>query len=1252
MDKAERRDGKPNPGTGADKGSSAQAGGKRPSSNALSPSDAQHGGSGRAGGGADAREAVEEKAKTVMLGRPSDVTVAETPSQPMLEVVTGSATPRMIKLGQESLKIGRVGYNDLVVNDGLVSRNHATIYFEKGRYVIEDLKSTNGVLVDGRQVQKMVLKSGSRITLGDTVLLFTQREPEIDLNNKITFLNKTDLFNWLDDDSKRLLAENLAVRFFPRETVVVRQNALVESMYFLYEGGIRVVEINDEGAERMIDEIKAGDVFGERALLAGEAGRYSMIANTDLHVLELRRDRLNDLLQKKPDLNQAFYRMVLQKLSSAQAEVDQGGQRRDQLQALVTSTDVEIIGDDKKIKEAARKIEAFAKEGKPVLITGRTGAGKKTFARYYHKMGAHPEYPYVELSVAEVDRAKVGAAIFGVESDLEAAHMKGQMGYLEMIGNGTLTIAHVEQLDAHQQSKLATYIKQGWFHRVYGRESVKASTRVLLIGTGSDTEVMEKLIPELQELLKDQIITLPNLTQRLKDIPILAEHCLKIFARQSGKQISGLSREATEKLVSYNWPGNVKELENVLQRAAIVTSENVIIPGDLIFVIPSEKETHKINVLRSDRMRDFLRHPLVPSVFIWFNIFMVVVMAGFTLFGGTRPAGHPLQEFGNNPGMLITWLIWFPILPISAVLLGRVWCTVCPIAGIGDLVARVKKFNIPAPTFLKRMDFWMVAIAFIFLDYVEEFFEVAAKPWATGVLLVLIIGTSVIFCVLFERKTFCRYLCPLAGMLGAYSTMSILEIRGNKKVCQTQCGQHLCYKGTDHTDGCPMFSYPASLATNTECMLCLNCLKSCENRGVQLNVRPPLQELWRQSQPMLALSLFGVMLVGLMARHQFDHLVIWNSWKAALNMPDQMIHTLLYLSALVFALVPFFLSSALSAAASQEKISENMAHYGMAFIPLAAVGHIAHVTHELLCEGIYELLQYIVKVYDSVVLGTAVGANEVVIAPFIHMSVVTFIKFLLMTGGMLGTLVALIMIARRSSDRNVLGRVMPHLLLLFFFWAVYLFTFMSPTGGAPVEAQPPVGAVTGHPWTPAGPAVSGGPGVVSVEQTSTEAPFTPAPLPSTAGQEPVGQIPAATAQPSLSPTQSGVAVSSRTQVSAPPVDGANFVLLLPDLKGSIYARMDHAGVARWLKSARLLPDTKRYRLRIDGQVSSAPRGARVRVSLDDAALVQQFLTGLDAGGKFTGDIVVASVAQRIPLVFELIDPNADKVLASHRVVIY
>ncbi len=160
---------------------------------------------------------------------------------PTLEVVTGEANHKILSLGKEKIKIGRSGYNDLVLADGKASRDHAEIYFEEGQYFIEDLNSTNGVSVNDQVIHKISLKSGDQIAIGDTVLLFTQKEPEISLREKEAFIQKSDLFNWFDQETKLLLAQNLLVRFFPKEAVVLRQNTLVESMYFLYSGEIRIV---------------------------------------------------------------------------------------------------------------------------------------------------------------------------------------------------------------------------------------------------------------------------------------------------------------------------------------------------------------------------------------------------------------------------------------------------------------------------------------------------------------------------------------------------------------------------------------------------------------------------------------------------------------------------------------------------------------------------------------------------------------------------------------------------------------------------------------------------------------------------------------------------------------------------------------------------------------------------------------------------------------------------------------------------
>ena len=563
-------------------------------------------------------------------------------SQPSLEVIRGQANQKEMFLGREAVRIGRAKSNDLVLQDAKVSRSHAEVAFKEGNYYVQDLNSANGVYVDDQLIQSIILKPGNRITLGVSELLFKQKEPEITLDDKVAFLNGSDLFQWLDEAAKMSLARSLSVRFFPEGTTVFSRDTLLESMFFLYSGTIRIAEVNEEGGERLIDRLAPGDFFGERALLAGEASSYSMITNADSILLELQKENLNALFLNNPELNKAFYRMVFKRLQSAQGKPDQAGRRKDNLKGIVTSTQVEIIGESKKILEAKKRIEELAKEEKAVLLIGPTGTGKKTLARYFHQKSPHPDVPYVEISMADLEENQVGAVLFGIEPDPAATHMKGQIGYLEMIETGTLAIAHAEQLDVHQQSKLATYLKAGWFHRVYGQQSIKSKTRVLLLASGTEAEVLEKFIPELKELLRDRTLFLPPLIQRLKDIPLLAEHFLKTYSKKNGRKIGGLSREATEKLVSYGWPGNIKELENVIQRASMVASEDLIIPGDLIFVRPSEKETHKINILRNEKIRNLLTHPATMKLLIWFNIFMVTLMAGFTLYTGLfKPADDP-----------------------------------------------------------------------------------------------------------------------------------------------------------------------------------------------------------------------------------------------------------------------------------------------------------------------------------------------------------------------------------------------------------------------------------------------------------------------------------------------------------------------------------------------------------------------------------------------------------------------------------
>ncbi len=966
-----------------------------------------------------------------------------------LEVVSGPDAGRVVALGSVTA-IGRAHGTGLSLTDSEVSRSHAEVRFAEGGYRLVDLGSRNGVRLDDALVRDAALREGQRIGLGRTVIAFHERKVEVPFAARLALLEKSELLRGLAPEDRAAVAGEMAVRFYPKGALIQRQGQPVGSMLFVHQGQIRVASINEAGAEHLVARLTPGSCFGERNLLGGASGGHGLIADTDVWLLELSKQRLGGLLKQRPAADHTFHGNLASSLRAAQGKAEAAAQgaveedehdvRRDELQQLVTSTEVEIVGADAKIQQAKRKLDAWAKEPGPLLVTGPAGSGKKTFARYFHRLGPQPRQPYIELALGDQDAARRTASIFGEDAEGGAA---GSAGYLEMMGEGTLALLHAELLDAHQQIMLATYLERGWFQRAFGQSRVASKVRVVLVAYGSEDEVLAGFVPELREALGARKLAVPALSSRISDIPALAEHFLKRQAGKTGKRVTALTREAMDRLVSYGWPGNVRELKHVLKRASIVASAGVPIPVDFIFVVPPEKEALRVNLLRSEKLRAVLRHPALSQSLLWATTAFVLFVAAITLWGALQPLGHPLRSDVLNPGMWLTWHVWFAVLPLSALLFGRIWCAVCPIAFIGDLVAKVARLNLPVPKIVKRLDFWLLLAAFVVVDSTEGLTGVADSPLATFLFLVLIIGAAVFVTFVFERRVFCRYFCPLAGWLGTYSTVSMFEVRGNKRVCQTRCGDYTCYKGTERVPGCPMFLYPASMTTNAECMMCGNCIKSCENRGVQLNLRPPLQELWQNPKPTVALGLFALVISGVMLFHQFTKLPWWKALEAAYPLPPIIAELGGYALFVGFTAGGFVFASVLSAAAGREAVSSNLARFGLGFVPLALAAHLAFVTRKFLIKGLDVIVGYFMMLWGSLVRGVPMGTEPVTVPFQFAPSVVTFIKFEILALGILGSVIAIAKIARAGEKGVALGRALPHLLYLLVLSVLFMYAHMS-----------------------------------------------------------------------------------------------------------------------------------------------------------------------------------------------------------------
>ena len=138
-------------------------------------------------------------------------------------------------------------------------------------------------------------------------------------------------------------------------------------------------------------------------------------------------------------------------------------------------------------------------------------------------------------------------------------------------------------------------------------------------------------------------------------------------------------------------------------------------------------------------------------------------------------------------------------------------------------------------------------MAFLFLIIVgsEHIFHMTSAPFATGILLLCLMSLPAFFCLLFQRETWCRYLCPLGSLAASYSISSTVQVHANPGVCASQCTTHDCFKGSSTEPGCPVFHHPLYARDAHLCKLCFTCLRSCPHQSARLYLHTPLQNLWR-----------------------------------------------------------------------------------------------------------------------------------------------------------------------------------------------------------------------------------------------------------------------------------------------------------------------------------------------------------------------------------------------------------------------
>src|SRR5487761_1450765 len=283
-------------------------------------------------------------------------------------------------------------------------------------------------------------------------------------------------------------------------------------------------------------------------------------------------------------------------------------------------------------------------------------------------------------------------------------------------------------------------------------------------------------------------------------------------------------------------------------------------------------------ILRSRKFQFFL---ILPNQIV----FWLVICLG--LLGTVVP--------GLNFGTAITWYIWFCLVFVMMVVVGRAWCAMCPFGGFAEWIQRRSLWKrtqhrlglgrkLPEP--IARYGFLLSVGSFLLLTWIEEYFNIAGpgNPAATSFMVLGIVGSALLFFLVFERRTFCRYVCPLTALIGSVGSMgSVAGFRTrDREVCQA-CTTKDCMRGDADGYGCPWYTWPGSSDSNSACGLCTECYKACPSDNVGLFVQKPLTSVVAPTRRRADVAWSVALLFGLVVYQQVNALTTFTNLDSWLN---------------------------------------------------------------------------------------------------------------------------------------------------------------------------------------------------------------------------------------------------------------------------------------------------------------------------------------------------------------------------------
>jgi Nif-specific regulatory protein len=540
--------------------------------------------------------------------------------------------------------VGRSPKNRIVLPDDLCSRDHAEVAYAEDAWYVRDLDSLNGTRVNGKAVRgDRKLDSGDEVQFGRSRFLFIFELSELPglpeaparaLEEAIKITRRTSKSKFLperrgadetlthaDSSSDRAVSHlyRLALDMGSARTLEELSEAVLAGLFEgvpAENGAVLAVKAgrdlemlahrSRDGKGRTYH--KASQLVSNAVLDSSEAVLADNVLNDpqystrdsirelragsvicvpvieDEHVIgliHLYTSAANRFTEDDLDYAVAVGRQMSGAWSQLRRQDELTNTNRE-LKALF-GLESELIGSSASLKQIENQIARVAGTSATVLIRGESGSGKELVARAIHNSGPRREGPFVTLNCAAITESLLESELFGHEKGAYTGATEKMIGKFEAADRGTIFLDEIGEMPPSTQSKFLRVLEGHPFERLGGNNQIKVDVRVV----AATNKPLEQAVREghfrkdLFYRLQVVEIRVPPLRDRLEDVPVLAEHFLKKFTRETGRRIKGFTPEALMKLQTYAWPGNVRELRNVIERAVALHDKPLLDGLDL-----------------------------------------------------------------------------------------------------------------------------------------------------------------------------------------------------------------------------------------------------------------------------------------------------------------------------------------------------------------------------------------------------------------------------------------------------------------------------------------------------------------------------------------------------------------------------------------------------------------------------------------------------------------------------------------------